>query len=81
MEIRRSENGDIHFFDDNGDIYETIYKDFSKYSNAEYNDFVLNKVQHPMCRCSIITNWGYISTTKNLVKEYMSECKNGLWNN
>jgi len=53
MEIKRTENGDIYFFDDNGDIYKVIYKDFSKYSNEEYNDFMLNR-EHPMCRCSIV---------------------------
>lgn len=34
-------------------------RDFSKYSNEEYNDYMLSR-EHPMCRCSIIPNYGGI---------------------
>ena len=49
MEIKRTENGDIYFFDDNGDIYEVIYKSgIDSIQNEEICPF------HPMCKCSII---------------------------
>ena len=48
MEIKRTENGDIYFFDDNGDIYEVIYSDRIRINTREIPDFP------PMCRCSIV---------------------------
>ena len=49
MEIRRTESGDIHFFDDNGDICDVIYSDKIRINMGGIPDFP------PMCRCSIIT--------------------------
>lgn len=86
MEIKRDLSGNIHFYDDNGDIYDVIYKvnDFSKYTNTEYNEFMLNR-QHPMCRCSIITmpeEIYFTYATKYLVNEYLEEYnKQDMWIN
>jgi len=58
-------------------------RDFSKYNNKEYNNFMLNR-EHPMCRCKIIIkpeDVYFDYCTKYFVWEYTEEYKNNLWNN
>jgi len=55
------------------------FKDFSKYTNTEYNDFMLNR-EHPMCRCMTIIGdidknyCPYINVSKEIVND-KRECK------
>lgn len=61
-------------------------RDFSKYTNAEYNDFVLSR-QHPMCRCRCtpmikIKDIYFTPSTKYLIWEYSEECnEKDIWIN
>jgi len=80
MEIRRSENGDIHFFGDNGDIYEVIYKDeIDPIQKEDIRPF------HPMCRCSIIIepeDEFFTYCTGWFIWRYKEECKQSpIWRN
>ena len=82
MEIRRGAGGDIYFYDDNGDLYNVIYK--RNIDSIQREDF---KPFHPMCRCSIIPIKATIKifmpyVSKALVKEYKEECnKSPIWRN
>ena len=80
MEIRRTESGDIHFFDDNGDVYEVIWKD-------GINPTKIKRPQHPMCRCTITPGKATVEIilpyiSKALVGEYMGEnTRSPIWRN
>ena len=83
MEIRRGAGGDIYFYDDNGDLYNVIYK--RNIDSIQREDF---KPFHPMCRCSIIpivpnTVMVFMPyVTKSLIQEYIRECKESvIWRN
>ena len=49
-------------------------KDFSKYSNEEYNNYMLSR-EHPMCRCSTIIDnidknyCPYINMSKEIISD------------
>ena len=59
-------------------------RDFSKYLNEEYNDYMLNR-DHPMCRCTPmikIEEMYFTPSTKYLIWEYKEECaKSLIWIN
>ena len=55
-------------------------RDFSEYSNEEYNEYML-EAEHPMCRSNIIPIKParimvfMPDVTKILIQEYINECK------
>ena len=59
-------------------------RDFSEYSNEEYNDYMLNR-EHPMCRCTPMVKIGVVFFTPceiYLKQEYIEECKESvIWRN